>query len=298
MNGVGFPKDGCIPSYLLPLLKNGAKFAKRSKMRKYAVFGNPIAHSKSPLLHNYLFLSLGIPAFYGRYHLYKESGLLETFKELNLLGANITIPFKESAFSQCDEVRGIAQKIGSVNTLIQEENRIIGYNTDAEGFMQTLEGKIKPKSVLLLGAGGTARALATILVSREIPLLVLNRSAKRLESFALKGYETATHRDFAQFLQFHDRTFDLIINTTSAGLDDDSLPLDPVLLTPLLHEGVLAYDVIYGKETPFLAHARTNGARTLDGREMLIEQAALSSFYFNNKEHELSKIRELMYRAL
>ncbi|MGP1580594.1 MAG: shikimate dehydrogenase [Wolinella sp.] len=267
-------------------------------MHQYAVFGNPITHSKSPLLHNYLFLSLAIPAFYGRYHLFKESELVESFKRLNLAGANVTIPFKEVAFLQCDEVRGIARQIGSVNTLVREGNRIIGYNTDAEGFMQTLEGKIQPKSVLLLGAGGTARAIASILASYQIPLLVLNRSAKRLESFTLKGYESATHEDFTRFLHPRERAFDLIINTTSAGLSDDLLPLDSALLTPLLHAGVLAYDVIYGRETPFLAHARANGARTLDGREMLIEQAALSSFYFNDRVHDLGRIRELMHRAL
>lgn len=261
-------------------------------MRQYAVFGDPIAHSKSPLLHNRVFLELGVPAFYGRYHLKEPSSLLERFHALGLEGANITVPFKEVAFEQCDEVRGIAQKIGSVNTMVKEGERVIGYNTDAEGFFQTLEGKIRPQNVLILGAGGTAKALAMIFDLHQIPVTILNRTPGRLKPLAEQGFKTLTHEEFAP------NSYDLIINSTSAGLSDDSLPLPAPWLESLLHSGVLAYDVIYGKTTPFLRLAKAQGARFQDGREMLISQAALSSLHFTEHHFPLSTLHSLMRLAL
>lgn len=259
-------------------------------LRQFAVFGDPIAHSKSPLLHNSLFLELDPSASYGRYHLRESSELRTRFEALGLSGANITVPFKEVAFKQCDEARGIAREIGSVNTLVREEDRLIGYNTDAPGFFNTL--RTTPQRALLLGAGGTAKALAAILRAHKIPLMILNRSEARLESFRLQGYSTATPESFTP------DSFDLIINSTSAGLSDDSLPFPRALLEPLLHAGVVAYDVIYGKTTPFLALAKERGATPQDGREMLIEQAALSALHFTEHRFSLESIRALMHRAL
>ena len=134
---------------------------------QFAVVGNPIHHSLSPLLHNYAFEILGINAFYGRYCLSEEKDFrfLET---LGLKGANITIPFKEIAFNSCDETFGIAKKIGAVNTIVFDNNKILGYNTDAMGFYECI-ASFQFKNALILGAGGSARALACIFLLYTTP---------------------------------------------------------------------------------------------------------------------------------
>ena len=126
----------------------------------FAIFGNPVSHSRSPLMHNHVFKRLGFDACYTRVHLEDGSQLKETFLALGLSGANITVPHKEAAFKACDEVRGFAKEIGVVNTIVNEEGRLIGYNTDADGFLFSIGDFKNIKKVLLIGAGGTAKALA------------------------------------------------------------------------------------------------------------------------------------------
>ena len=104
-------------------------------MKLFAIFGNPVSHSKSPLMHNIVFKNLGIKACYTRVLLEDGDKLKEKFLSLGLSGANITVPHKEVAFRACDEIRGFAKKVGVVNTIVLEDGKLIGYNTDADGFM-------------------------------------------------------------------------------------------------------------------------------------------------------------------
>ena len=104
-------------------------------MKLFAIFGDPVAHSRSPLMHNSVFKNLNYKACYTRVHLRDGSKLKETFFALGLSGANVTVPHKEAAYKACDEVRGFAKKVGVVNTLVNENGKLIGYNTDADGFM-------------------------------------------------------------------------------------------------------------------------------------------------------------------
>ena len=108
-------------------------------MKLFAIFGDPVSHSRSPLMHNNVFRELGFNACYTRIHLKDGDRLRETFFGLGLDGANITVPHKEAAFKACDEVRGFAKKIGVVNTLINENGRLVGYNTDADGFLYAID---------------------------------------------------------------------------------------------------------------------------------------------------------------
>lgn len=233
---------------------------------QFAVVGNPIHHSLSPLLHNYAFEVLGINAFYGRYCLdkAKDFRFLET---LGLRGANITIPFKEVAFRACDEVFGIAKKIEAVNTIVFCDNKILGYNTDAMGFYECITS-FKFKNALILGAGGSARALACILQEKNIPATILNRSSERLQSF--EGFETCT---FASFKP--KKAYELIINATPSGLEN-SLPMQKEQLIEILNQAQLAFDLVYGRQTPFLQLAKSLKILTKDGKDMLVYQAILA----------------------
>jgi len=243
----------------------------------FAIYGNPVAHSKSPLMHNYVFKHLNYPAIYTRVHLLDGDQLKEDFFNRKLDGANVTVPHKEAAFNACDEVRGFAQTVGVVNTLINENGRLIGYNTDADGFLYALESFGLIKNILVLGAGGTAKALVQKFINEGFKVTVVNRSEKRLESFKQLNCQTATWDSFKV------GSFDLIVNTSSAGLEDDLYPINQTILAELFDNSKYVADVIYGKKTPFLQLAQEKGLQTIDGQAMLIGQGVLANELFTHK---------------
>lgn len=241
----------------------------------FGVFGNPIKHSKSPFLHNYTFdkcaETMGFYGIYRRILLENANLLRHKFLELGLSGANITLPFKEEAFSQCDEVEGIAVDIEACNTWVKNDKGIIGYNTDAMGFYQCLSG-YDIKNALVIGAGGAAKAVAMILKNNNIPTTIINRTESKLRFFIQKGFECYVSADFSQYR----KPYSIIINTTSAGLKDTSLPCEKSILDTLLTEAHYAFDLIYGTQTPFLSLAKKQNLIVQDGRDMLVFQAALA----------------------
>lgn len=214
--------------------------------------------------------------------------LITTFKAMQLSGANVTVPHKEVAYEQCDEVRGIAQKIGAVNTLVKEGDKIIGYNTDAQGFYEAILSFGTISSALILGAGGTAKAIATILKEHLIETTILNRSSSRLDFFEQKGFTCKTWDTFTC------KPFDLIINTTSAGLKDEELPCEKALLEQILQNAKYAFDVIYNQQTPFLKMAHAHNLPTKDGKEMLLYQAVLAFNLFFKNQYDFKKIETVM----
>ncbi len=261
-------------------------------MRLFAIYGNPVAHSKSPRLHNATFSTLGMTdCAYTRFLLAEGSGLVAHFRQMELSGANVTVPFKEEAFMQCDEVRGLAKEIGAVNTLVKEGNKVIGYNTDCSGFMESIREFEGVESILILGAGGTARAVALALKEAGKSVCLINRSDKRLEFFKAQGFETATWDHFTP------RAFDLVVNTTSAGLSDNSLPAPVDLLNQLLPQAKYAYDVIYGKEPPFLEMAMRYGLIMKDGKDMLVAQAVHAFMHFTGLENH-DRILKIMEKTI
>ena len=257
----------------------------------FAIFGNPVSHSKSPLMHNLVFRGLKYDACYGRYLLEDGSKLKETFLNLKLKGINITVPHKEYAHQACDHLDPFAQKVGAVNTIVEKEGELHGYNTDAPGFLRAISEFKEIRTVLFLGAGGTARSTSAILRDEGYRVTILNRSEGRLESFTKEGFETAT------FESFEAKPFDLVINMTSAGLQDDSLPAPQRILDTLLPEAKACVDVIYGKETPFLKLARACGRPTKDGSDMLLYQGIIACEYFTGHRFSFDTIRRYMQRA-
>lgn len=260
-------------------------------MKIFTIFGDPVEHSRSPLMHNSVFKSLNIAACYTRTHLNDGSKLREVFFAKGLSGANVTVPHKEVAYQQCDEVRGIAKEIQAVNTIILEKGRLIGYNTDADGFMSAIQSFGEIKTALILGAGGTARALSIVLKRGEIAPTVLNRSRGRLDYFESEGFECYEWDDFTS------KPYDLIINTTSAGLTDNELPIPRPLLHELLSQTKGAIDVIYGKETPFLREIKVSGLPCKDGSDMLLEQGVLANFLFNEKGYSPEVLKPIMAKS-
>ncbi len=260
-------------------------------MKLFTIFGNPVSHSISPLIHNYTIKSLGIDACYSRTLLQNGNFLREKFYNMKLRGANITVPFKEDAFKACDEVRGVAKEIEAVNTIIKKSNKLIGFNTDAPGFYESIKNFKNIKKILILGAGGTAKALSSILKEKNFNITILNRSPKRLGYFIDNGFASYSWNDFQV------STFDLIINTTSAGLKDDILPLEKILLDQLFKNAKYAFDVIYNKQSKFLRQAKKYNLITKNGSDMLLCQAILAFDIFFDYKYEKNIIEKYMKSA-
>lgn len=254
----------------------------------FAIFGDPVHHSRSPLMHNHVFKTLGYAGCYTRVHLTDGVKLRETFFHLGLKGANVTVPHKEAAFEACDEVRGFAKMVGVVNTIVNENGRLVGYNTDADGFLFAIRAFETPKRVLILGAGGTARALSKRLRDSGMTVHILNRSASRLAPFSEDGFETMS------WDSFESTPYDLIVNTTSAGLEDDNLPAPKPMLDALLASARYAADAIYGKVTPFLALCANHGLPAIDGAEMLLGQGVLANRLFTVDRFDAETTEKVM----
>ncbi len=260
-------------------------------MKLFAIFGDPVAHSRSPLMHNSVFKHLNYKACYTRVHLNDGSKLRETFFSLGLSGANITIPHKEDAFKACDEVRGFAKLIGVVNTIINENGKLIGYNTDADGFMYAIKEFSNIKKVLIIGAGGTAKALASRFAQDKIEVSILNRTQTKLDYFK----EIAlTCQDWQSYKTAH---YDLVVNTTSAGLKDDYLPAPQLIIEDILQNTSFVADAIYGKLTPFLTLAKNKNLIYKNGTDMLLGQGVLANTLFVKNKLKIEDIQFFMQRS-
>lgn len=258
---------------------------------KYAVIGNPIKHSKSRIIHtefakqtnqdiNYEWFEAGV-------------GLNEFEEKINQLraegykGLNVTVPFKFKALlfvAQQGTVNPRADKARAVNTLIFEDESIIGDNTDGVGLVSDIEKnlnfKIAGKRILLLGAGGAAfGVLQPLANAKPSNIVISNRTITKAEEAAkilskLVGTSGGALCVAKPFDQLGDEAFDLVINSTSTGLTDTALPIP----NSIFAKNCLAYEMMYGRETPFMEQARANGAKVADGLGMLVEQAA-EAFY-------------------
>lgn len=245
----------------------------------YAVFGNPIAHSRSPLIQAEFARQTGQDLEYRAIlaPLDDFPGAVDAFRSAGGEGANVTVPFKEAAFQLAARLTPRAKAAGAVNTLKFENGQILGDNTDGAGLVRDLTANLKltlaGKRVLLMGAGGAARGVIGPLLAEQPAALVLaNRTVEKAQQLAdrFDGRIRAS-----SYEALAGQTFDFVINATAASLKGELPPLPENLFNP----GALAYDMMYGSETPFMAWARAHGAKIVaDGLGMLVEQAA-ESFY-------------------
>lgn len=244
---------------------------------RYAVFGHPIAHSKSPLIHAAFARQTGQDMTYEAI-LAPLDGFVDSvaaFMAAGGRGANVTVPFKEAAFKLAQRLSPRAERAGAVNTLSFNADGILGDNTDGAGLVadltRNLHCALSAKRILLLGAGGAARGVIEPLLDQQPAALVIaNRTVSRAQALA----ELFGRGVSACAFEEADAPFDLVINATAASLAGELPPLSPRIFS----KNTLAYDMMYGRDTPFLGHARAHGAVTADGLGMLVEQAA-EAFY-------------------
>ena len=255
-----------------------------SKTKIYGLLGYPVRHSFSPLIHNSAFEAKKIDACYLCFETKPENikEAIEGIRVLNIQGVNLTIPHKETCLSHLDEIEKTAKLIGAVNTIVNRENRLIGYNTDAEGFIKALKEDLRfdpgSKTVFLMGTGGAGKAVGISLAkygARQIFVVEKNKKkAKALAENIQRNFPntrvelTHTHNQEAI------RNSHLLVNATPIGMNlNDNLLVNPVYFSPQL----LVFDLIYNPaETKLLRAARKKGLKAVSGLGMLIQQAALS----------------------
>ena len=270
-------------------------------MEKYVVFGNPIAHSKSPFIHQQFAQQLLIDHTYGRVLAAVDDFVptLDAFFNSGGRGANVTVPFKEEAFARADELTERASLAGAVNTLKRlEDGRLLGDNTDGIGLLSDLERLSFIKKgfrILLIGAGGASRGVLLPLLSLDCAVTITNRTFSRAQElatlFAHTGSVSALSMD-----DLGGHEFDLIINATSSGIGGEV----PAIPSSLVNPHTYAYDMFYQKgKTPFLSWCEDRGAKHLaDGLGMLVGQAAHAVFLWHGVLPDVEPVIEKLKQEL
>ena len=270
-------------------------------MERYAVIGHPVEHSKSPLIHAAFAQQTGQQIEYGKVlaPLDGFAATVASLREQGYAGANVTVPFKFEAYALSTELTERARAAGAVNTLSFKDSDIWGDNTDGVGLVRDIEHNLAVsltgKRLLLLGAGGAAEGvLGPLLATMPSRLCVANRSVGKAESMVARAKPVDVLLEACSFEALAGRVFDVVINATSSGLSNERLPLPARLFA----DGALAYDMMYGRETPFMQYAREEGVRQIaDGLGMLVEQAAEAFYLWRQVRPQTAPVM-MMMRAL
>jgi shikimate dehydrogenase len=269
------------------------------------VLGHPVGHSLSPRIHNAAFRAQGVDMVYLAFEVRPEQlgSAVEGLRALRIRGANVTVPHKEAVMGLLDIVDPVASRIGAVNTIVNDEGRLFGYNTDVAGFLTALRslqpGGARDLSCLVEGAGGAARAVVAALVEDGARVVwvharTFERAAALCTSASAWG-ETACEAILGDRLAEIAHTADLIINATPVGLSasvkESAVPVD------ILHSRHVVMDLAYGsRPTALVEAARAKGAVATDGKEMLVMQAASSYRLWTGLEPPLDTMRSSIDR--
>ena len=284
-------------------MSHDQKIAVDAETQLYGIFGNPVSHSLSPLIHNAAFSHFKMNSVYLAFTL--EPAYLgiafEGLRAMGIRGINVTIPYKEAVLEFVDDIpEDIDRCTGAINTIHNHNGKLIGYNTDGPGFLMALANELSfnpaGKSVLVLGAGGAARGVVFSLArARAEKIWILNRSLDRAQGLAEHAGGFFPETEFEAVKQLYEiqgEKIDLVINATSCGMHNQEVPLD----LRVLERKTSVYDLVYiSGETPFLKAARSLDFPCANGLGMLVNQAALSFEIWTGKKEG---VRESMLGAL
>lgn len=251
---------------------------------KYSIIGNPVEHSKSPDIYNYLFEYFGIDSEYSRNCVTDKINLGKEIQSFN--GVNITFPYKKDAFKLCDKYETKTKNIGSVNTIVNKGGVLKGINTDGIGFVHSIKEFKNIDFVLIIGAGATAKAASIALREAGYIVAVANRS-----SLPLLEFEDCMIYPFDSYNDIFEP--DLVVNMTSVGLEDDELPF-PKKIESIIDKASVCIDLVYGKETAFMRLAESKGKKIRNGEALLVSQAIFSFQYFTNFKYSVVEIEEAL----
>lgn len=263
------------------------------------VIGDPIEHSLSPVLFEYVLRELNLPYRYRAFHVKPDElrDFLNRARVEGMIGLSVTIPHKERVIPLLDALDAQAEKLGAVNTISNEQDRLVGYNTDVLGFSRSLEVRginLKDQHAVVLGAGGAARAVVYALIALGVHEIILaNRSHQRVEQLSLQAISKTGFRRICS-LDLSDSKLagaiqqaSLLVNATPVGMQP-LVDACPVSEFSCLHEGLIVYDLIYNPpRTRLLREAQNRGARVISGLDMLIYQGIESLQLWAKRELEL-----------
>jgi shikimate dehydrogenase len=258
------------------------------------IFGYPIEHTLSPAMHNAAFEATGLNYCYVPFLVHPDGleNAVKAIRSMNIRGINITVPHKEKVMQFLDEIREEAMFIGAVNTIVNTDDRLIGFNTDGRGFMKSLSESgisVKDKDILIIGAGGAARAAGYYLCMEARSLTLYGRTQSKVERLAgdlrKVGDVVSTIDNLSDIKRFH-----MIINATPLGLKhDDPLPFD----ANILGKEQIVCDLIY-KNTRLLKEASEKGCSIVNGLGMLLWQGALAFELWTGKMPPIDVMRSIL----
>lgn len=273
--------------------------------KKVFIYGNPVVHSKSPAMHTAVYKALGLDYVYEKRLIQPEDlqAAIEELRRPDVAGANITVPFKSAVIPYLDELDPLARRYGAVNTIVNRQGRLIGYNTDGPGYLRSLELETgftpMGKKILIFGSGGVARAIAFVLSDGGASLIILaSRNAAQAQ-------EISSHLRYAEVMALdHPRlsekvqASDLIINCTPIGMHphENNTVFEDI---EVMHAQQLYSDVVYEPlETLFLKQAAAQGARIHHGLGMLLQQGVLAFHHLTGvpvKDIPIAKMAQALH---
>jgi shikimate dehydrogenase len=271
----------------------------------YALFGCPVHHSLSPLMHNDAFQNMSIAARYHAFHVEPKhlKDAISGVKALGISGLNVTIPHKTAVIPLLDDVDTAARRIGAVNTIVNENGRLIGYNTDGPGYVRALEEEvnidIKEKRILMIGAGGAARGIYFSLVDRGVKQIdICNRTVSKAKQL-IDECDAAVSSTAYSLNEAEERLgdYDILINTTSVGMYPHMEEM-PISLANM-KEGTVVSDIIYNPlETKWLKEARKRNAIVQNGVGMFVYQGALAFEKWTGVFPDVERMKKIVIEQL
>lgn len=278
--------------------------------RLAAVVANPIKHSNSPFIHNMAFEMTEVNGVYLAFEIENNNlaQIIENIKIMDMYGVNLSMPFKKEAVKYVDELTPVAELIGAINTIVlKDDGSLLGHSTDGSGFFNSLENyHVEGQTISILGGGGAALAIiAEACVQKANKVFVFNRKSanypilqEKLNKISKASGVEIILQDLAdeEKIQGSVNESTLLINATSIGMKDKSMPINPSLRLP---EGIVVADIIYQPaETEFLKWAKSQNVRTINGLGMLVYQAAESYELWTGKKMPALTIKEALERKI
>jgi shikimate dehydrogenase len=271
-----------------------ASMALNARTALYGVFGDPVGHSLSPVMHNAAFRYAGVNGAYLAFRVTDIRAAVAAVRALGIRGVSVTIPHKVSVMEHLDEIAPMAREIGAVNTVINRDGKLVGYNSDSLGAVAALSEKmnLSGKSVAVIGAGGAARAVGFGVRAEGAAATVVNRSVDRGEALARD-----VGAEFRPLKDFDPAACQVLVNTTPLGMSPNfnDTPIPAEALAP----GMLVMDTVYNpRETRLLWEAKQRGCVTIDGLAMFVNQGAFQFELWTGEKAPLPVMRTAVAAAL
>lgn len=277
------------------------------KTKVVAVIGNPIEHSLSPPMHNAAYKQMGMDYVYVAFKIEKDnlSHLIESAKTMGLVGLNVTIPYKTDIIEYLDEVDDTARRINAVNTIRFKDGMAKGYNTDGTGAVKSIEKytELKNKKVLVLGAGGASKAITFTLLNHGINSLTIANRSRDNAIHLIDNLKKQTGFDQISYVDIEKadtilEDVDIIINTTPIGMYPN-VDADTPIKTEKINGNHVVMDIIYNPlETKLLKMAKDNGATTISGTNMLINQGITAFEIFTDRTPSYESFEKALLEQL